>query len=113
MPSGRQASVGAMTGTNSLGLVANPLPLADLAVGISAPDRRYEAVDAFMAQNSLADIKAEKAGISMLPDSEKTDVTLRAEALAAIALAFVRAPLKKRTEPDDAQRWRSRHLINY
>jgi hypothetical protein len=108
-PAGRQTSVGAMSGTISLGLVASPVPQADLAAGISVPNRRYEAVDAYMAQNSLGDIKADKAGIPALPDSEKTDVTLRAEALAAIVLMFGRGRLadaKSQRNTADDNRWR-------
>jgi hypothetical protein len=112
MPAGRQASVGAMSGDISLGLVASPVPLADLAVGISTPDRRFDAVDACLAQNSFADANAEKAGIPALPDSEKTDVTLRAEALAAVVLMFARGRLKdaksERSSTDD-NRWRMRY----
>ena len=111
-PAGRQASVGTMPGANSLGLVASPVPRADLAAGISAPDRRYDAVDACMAQNSFAHIKAEKAEIPMLPDSEKTDVTLRAEALAAIVLMINRGRIldakSERSSADD-NRWRVRY----
>jgi hypothetical protein len=111
-PAGRQASVGTMPWANSLGLVASPVPQADLAAGISAPDRRYDAVDACMAQHSFADTNAEKAGIPVLPDSEKTDVTLRAEALAAIVLMFSRGRLadakSERSSADD-NRWRVRY----
>jgi hypothetical protein len=108
-PAGRQASGTIMPEANSLGLVASPVPQADLAASISTPDRRYEAVDAFMAQNPFADAKAEKAGIPVLPDAEKTDFTLRAEALAAVILMFARSRLKyaknERASADD-NRWR-------
>ncbi len=112
-PAGRQASVGTMSGADSPGLVASSVPQADLAAGISAPNRRYDAVDACMAQNSFADIKAEKAGIPVLPDSEKTDVTLRVEALAAIVLMFDRGRLenaKHEKSAADDNRWRVRYL---
>ncbi len=90
------------------------LPKADLAATVAPLARQYEAIDALMAQNPSEHARhTEKTGVPLLPDAEKTDITLRAEALAAIALSFARAPLKKRTNPDDAQRWRSRHLINY
>ncbi|MGA2796905.1 MAG: hypothetical protein ABSE63_04955 [Thermoguttaceae bacterium] len=107
-PAGRQASAGTMPVAVSLGLISSPVPQADLAAGISVPNRRYEAVDAYMAQNSLQHIKAEKAGIPVLPDSEKTDVTLRAEALAAVVLMFSSGRLvdakSKRSSADDNRR---------
>jgi subtilase family serine protease len=108
-PAGRQALGAIMPEANSLGLVASPVPQADLAAGISTPDRRYDAVDAFMAQNSLVDVETEKAGMTVLPESEKTDVTLRAEALAAVVLMLGRSRLgnaKSQRSPADDNRWR-------
>ncbi len=112
-PAGRQAWVGTMPGADSLGLVASTVHQADLAAGISVPDRRFDAVDAYMAQKSFGDIKAEKAGIPVLPDSEKTDVTVRAEALAAFVLMFNRGRLvdaKSERSPVDDHRRRVQYL---
>ena len=56
-----------------------------------------------MSQDSFGHVRqTAKTDVPALPASEKTDITLRAEALAAVALTLARVQLKKKTEPDEA-----------
>jgi hypothetical protein len=105
-----KSSIATMPVADLSELVASPAAQAGLAAGISVSDRRFEAVDALMSQNSIANFKTEKAVIQALPDSEKTDIALRLEALAAIVLMINRIRLadaksEKSTADDKSQSW--------
>jgi hypothetical protein len=85
---------------------------ADSAVlAFALKQLHYQTVDACLSQNSLAHVQAKESEIPMLPGPEKTDVSLRAEALAAIALAYGGNRIaKNKTNEDDDDRRRVRYL---
>jgi|GEM_PF-1078092 len=97
---------------NSLAPAARLETPADSAVlAVALKQLHYQTVDACLAQNSFAHVQAKETEIPMLPGPEKTDVSLRAEALAAIALAYGGNRIaKNKTNEDDDDRRRVRYL---
>jgi hypothetical protein len=86
-------------------------PADSPALAVALKQLHYQTVDACLAQNSLAHIQAKEINIPMLPGPEKTDVSLRAEALMAIALAYGGNRIaKNKTAADDDNRRRVRYL---
>lgn len=94
MPEG-PAPISTTPNAYSLGLIANPLLRIDLAAAITLPNQRYQLVDTCLAQNSFKQNPADQVDIPMLPDAEKTNLTLRMEALVACVLAYTRGRFAK------------------
>jgi hypothetical protein len=97
---------------NSLAPAARLETPADSAVlAVALKQLHYQSVDACLAQNSFENFQSKEADIPMLPGPEKTDVSLRAEALAAIAFAYGHSRIAKdKTDADDDNRKRVRYL---
>ena len=86
-------------------------PADSAALAVALKQLHHQTVDACLSQNSLAHLQAKEAEIPMLPGPEKTDVSLRAEALMAIALAYGGNQIaKNKTNEDDDNRRRVRYL---
>jgi len=88
------ASVGLPFGADTLGPIArSEPPLDSAALAVSMRELRYQAVDACLANDSFEQnrLESEEVGIPMLPETEKSDFTLRAEALMVVALTYNRA----------------------
>ena len=107
---GRPSAVNVSLGADSAMQAARVDARSDSAAFSS--DSHRQAIDACLAEISLDSSHAKADDAPMLPGPEKSDVTLRAEALAAVALTLARVQLKNKTEPDEARRWRWLHQID-
>ncbi len=86
-------------------------PTDSAALAVALWELHYQTVDACLAQNSFVHFPAKEAEIPMLPGPEKTDVSLRAEALAAIVFAYGHNRIAKdKTDADNDKRRRVRYL---
>jgi hypothetical protein len=86
-------------------------PADSAALVVALKQLHYQSVDACLAQNSFAHFQAKQTEIPMLPGPEKTDVSLRAEALAAIAFVYGGNRIaKNKSAADDDNRKRMRYL---